>query len=146
MSEKNDIMDRYFRGEFIDRQAIKALEQESCEDAISRQAVLDVVEREQFKGDAISEIEKLPSVKPQEPKWIPVSVRLPEKSGRYLAYIINSHDDKLRYVMTCDYSADGYWNWFPDDECASDNVIAWMPLPTPYEPQERSDKECTKKI
>lgn len=44
--------------------AIKALEQEPT-DAISRQAVFDVIEREQFKGDAISEIEKLPSVSPQ---------------------------------------------------------------------------------
>lgn len=55
--------------------AIKALEQELCEDAISRQAVLDVIEREEFKGDAISEIEKLPSVTPAEKmgQWIPVS-------------------------------------------------------------------------
>ena len=76
----------------------------------------------------------------QEPnKWIPVSEELPKKSGRYLAYIVNRHDDKLRYIMTCDYSADSYWNWFPDDECASDNVIAWMPLPKPYEPRERSE-------
>jgi hypothetical protein len=72
-------------------------------------------------------------------KWIPVSERLPENSGRYLAYIVNQHDDKLRYIMTCDYSADGYWNWFPDDECASDNVIAWMQLPEPYEPQENEE-------
>ena len=41
-------------------------EQEPCDDAISRQAVIDVIEREQFKGDAISEIEKLPPVNPQE--------------------------------------------------------------------------------
>ena len=45
--------------------AIKALDQESCEDCISRQAVLDVIEREEFKGDAISEIEKLSSAIPQ---------------------------------------------------------------------------------
>jgi hypothetical protein len=44
--------------------AIKALEQESCNDAVSRQAVLDVIEREQYKGDAISEIKKLSPVKP----------------------------------------------------------------------------------
>ena len=41
-----------------------SLEQEPCEDAISRQAVLEVIEREEFKGDAISEIEKLSSVIP----------------------------------------------------------------------------------
>lgn len=40
-------------------------ELKSCEDCISRQAVLDVIEREEFKGDAISEIEKLSSVTPQ---------------------------------------------------------------------------------
>ena len=47
-------------------------EQEPCEDAISRQAVLDVIEREEFKGDAISEIEKLSSVIPQPKtgRWI----------------------------------------------------------------------------
>lgn len=41
-------------------------------DCISRQAVLDVIEREQFKGDAISEIEKLPPVtpKPKTGHWI----------------------------------------------------------------------------
>lgn len=30
-------------------------------DLISRQTVLDIIEREEFKGDAIAEIEKLPS-------------------------------------------------------------------------------------
>lgn len=35
-------------------------------DVISRQAVLDIVEREQNKGDALSEIEKLPSANPQK--------------------------------------------------------------------------------
>jgi Zn finger protein HypA/HybF involved in hydrogenase expression len=37
---------------------------DTCEDAISRKAVLDVIEREQHKGDDISEIKKLPSVTP----------------------------------------------------------------------------------
>lgn len=51
---------------------IKALEQQPCEDCISRQAAIDVIEREEFKGDAMSEIEKLPSVIPQPKmgRWI----------------------------------------------------------------------------
>lgn len=53
--------------EFVET-AVKMMEQEPCEDCISRQAVLDVIEKEEFKGDAISEIEKLSSVTPQEPK------------------------------------------------------------------------------
>ena len=70
------------------------------------------------------------AIKELEKRWVPVSERLPEKDGRYLAYIINQYDDKLRYSMTCEYfTSEG---WCPDDETASDNVVAWMPLPEPY--------------
>jgi hypothetical protein len=71
----------------------------------------------------------------QEPRWIPVSERLPEE-GRYLTTIING---ELRYEMICDYYENG--RWCPDDQCASDNVVAWMPLPKPYEPQESEEEE-----
>lgn len=42
------------------------------EDAINRKAVLEIIEREEFKGDALSEIEKLPPVIPQPKmgRWI----------------------------------------------------------------------------
>ena len=65
----------------------------------------------------------------EQTRWIPVSERLPEKTGRYLTYIINKYDNKLQYIMTCDYT-NKYWT--PDDECASDNVVAWMELPERY--------------
>ena len=70
-------------------------------------------------------------------EWIPVSERLPEESGRYLAYIVNEYDEKLQYIMTADYIArptpiEGLSPWYVDDECASDNVVAWQPLPEPY--------------
>ena len=48
--------------------------QEPCEDAISRQAVLEIVERVLSKGDALFEIEDLPPVTPQPKighwKWV----------------------------------------------------------------------------
>ena len=70
-------------------------------------------------------------------RWVPVSEGLPEKDGRYLAYIINPFDDKLRYIMTCEYFVGDCHGWCPDDECSSNNVVAWMPLPEEY----KEDKE-----
>ena len=68
----------------------------------------------------------------EQTRWIPVSKRLPEKRGRYLAYIVGKYDTDYQYIMTCEYFESDLWCWFPDDECASDNVVAWMPLPEPY--------------
>jgi len=68
----------------------------------------------------------------QQPKWIPVSKRLPEKNGAYLAYIINPSDAECRYIMTCEYFVGDCHGWCPDDETASNNVVAWMPLPEEY--------------
>ena len=68
----------------------------------------------------------------EQTRWIPTSERLPKTPGRYLTYIVNKHDTNYRYIMTCEYVESDLWSWFPDDECASDNVIAWMPLPEGY--------------
>lgn len=62
-------------------------------------------------------------------RWIPVSERPPEESGRYLAYIVNEYDTNYRYIMTCEYITNASSGWIPDDECGSDNVVAWMHLP-----------------
>ena len=58
--------------------AIKALEQEPCEDAISRQAVKDMLDARGVKAVMTFEhfkelLDKLPSATPTHKKWIPVS-------------------------------------------------------------------------
>lgn len=58
----------------------------------------------------------------QEPRWIPVTERLPDKDGLYLVSVKNDHE--RRYSKTCWYSDK---NWF-----ARQDVVAWMPLPQPY--------------
>lgn len=73
-------------------------------------------------------------------EWIPVSESLPKTPGRYLTYIVNKHDTNYRYIMTCEYVESDLWCWFPDDECACDNVIAWMPLPKPYKAESEDKK------
>lgn len=66
VAEVNKILDYAEKVNSVAYKALKkALEREPCDDCVSRQAVLDVIERERFKGDAISEIEKLPFVTSQ---------------------------------------------------------------------------------
>lgn len=133
----------------------KVLEQEPCEDCVSRQAVLDVVEREQFKGDAISEIEKLPPVTQQPNKWIPVN-QPPKASGRYL---VTTRFLKHSQIEIADYATDlhkvdeydfpkheaGWYNYDSEyGHYAIDNVIAWMSLPKPYKQARQGRKRGLK--
>ena len=139
--------------------AIKSLEQQPCNDAISRQAVLDIVDSysesrsnvEDVTQDIISGILALSPVNPQSKTgWIPVSEGLPS-DGKYLVtrgdvigrpmigirYFnkdlskVDDFDfvDKKGISRWCEY--DSEYGWYIDDK-----VIAWMPLPEPYESQE----------
>lgn len=67
----------------------------------------------------------------EQTKWISVSERLPEKYT-YTLWCASSG-----YVRS-DYFNGEFWE---DAKKLGYEVIAWMPLPKPYEPQERSDKE-----
>ena len=59
----------------------------------------------------------------QEPRWIPVSERLPKEQGLYLV-TIKSCD---KYYIDTDLYNTLYKKGF-----RTPNVIAWMPLPEPY--------------
>lgn len=89
-----------------------------------------------------------------EPKWIPVSERLPEKYGWYQVTLKDGRVSRLYY----DYKGD---RWIDnvrkhmfelydiysktthkriteekEDVYWDDWVIAWMPLPKPYKPEQ----------
>ena len=159
--------------------AIKALEQQPCEDCISREqavdAVADLFEMSEYphpypqgKPIRLKDIkEKLKQLPPVQPKiktehWIPVSERLPKDikpvivtwkntdPKSYYQYIVGKH-----FIGTAHYK-NGKWFWYSSvtedllaeyGRCDSEEfdeaieVIAWMPLPEPYEPQESEDKE-----
>ena len=107
---------------------IKALEQEPCEDCISRQAAIDATWEEPLYTDPLNvltevrdRIKALPPVQPEQ-RWIPVSERLPEK---------------YTYTLWCATSGQVQSDYFNGEvwenaEKYGYEVIAWMPLPQPY--------------
>lgn len=123
----------------------KALEdikkqQQPCEDCISRAAALDTL-KTSFLGMSFERykkakrmFEQLPSVTPQQTRWIPISERLPEEDGQYLITV--------KYKPEADYEniyaehgewVDGRWDMFCFGHCGEvEEIVAWMPLPEPY--------------
>ena len=90
----------------------------------------------------------------QEPRWIPVTERLPKNDGEYLLWGKICEDEENNYCFIGEYDSCaeefGYWSdhydsstlGFLDSEHVEyHKVLAWMPLPQPYEPQESEDKE-----
>lgn len=93
----------------------------------------------------------------QESKWIPIKTRhLTDKEKEEYAYLGYS-EDSIDFMYDCLLPEDGEevlittrydevkTDTFYRDEgcyfetyCDEDDVKAWMPLPKPYEPQERS--------
>ena len=62
--------------------------------------------------------------------WIPCSERLPDKSGEYLTYV--DYEDET-FIAIDEIDCDGImkeWNCTPNY-----HVIAWQPLPEPYQPK-----------
>ncbi len=61
--------------------------------------------------------------------WIPVSERLPEKTGAYLVTNNTGNVAKVMYVSEKDHPYAGWavMSWI--------EVLAWQPLPEPYNPE-----------
>lgn len=84
-----------------------------------------------------NDFKNLPSVQP-EPRWIPVTERLPENDNEVLITIWDAEDDYVE-VYKGFYQGHEWWTqWchgcskIKDEPCGENIVIAWMPLPEPY--------------
>lgn len=84
--------------------------------------ILDFLPTNDEANQIIDSFDRVTKGIKQEPRWIPVTERTPDKDGLYLVSVKNDH--LRRYSKTCWYSDK---NWF-----ARQDVVAWMPLPEPY--------------
>lgn len=92
---------------------------------------------------SINCISNTPTIEPKRGEWIPCSERLPEENGRYLVTfpsLINKlRVDILWYGRPTFPETDHPCFYASDDEYGDveyDDVVAWMPLPEPYEERE----------
>ena len=131
-------------------------------DCISRIETIDYLckhcpdDGECFKDcDDIKHLRQMPSVTPQEPRWIPMARREPtvEEKREYLA----QNGEELCYMLENEMPLNGqevlvsigemvsedvfdedFYNFENND---IENVGAWMPLPQPYK-ADKCDKGC----
>lgn len=90
-------------------------------DCISRKSVIEIIQNHWWNCRDIDKlVNDLPSVIPQEPSWIPVAERLPEKDAFYL---VTEKSGRVCTYVFHKGNSEEYWK-----RCA----VAWMPLPESY--------------
>ena len=142
------------------KEAIKTLEKEPCEDAISKSDVFEILGNlmsipydfdrqinEKDVSESMDEIRVLPSVTPTRKKeeWISCDEKLPKPNElvdnvrKY--YLIQ---DEYGDMHVASYLRNG-WISIDSFYTLEDDVIAWMPLPEPYKAEMESEEWQEKK-
>ena len=114
------------------KEAIKALEKEPCEDAISRKAVKELFQEGSVMGMYyFLGIDELPSITSKKEEWIPCSEKMP-KQKEYIGNVCEYYliQDEYGNMCVARYTKKG---WHPIESLFFlDDVVAWIPLPEPY--------------
>ena len=132
-------------------------------DFISRQAAIDAAIEATKKWDGLypqglnceiqEAVNALPSAQPEQ-RWIPCSERLPEEYGEFLVTMTEKakakdlgFDIDETYIRKMRYNSNGWQlprhipSWI--NEAVKDEVLAWMPLPEPYQEEGEKDGKDT---
>ncbi len=98
-----------------------------CEDLLNRWNIADTRKEElirQVMADIVTPIViSQPTVEPQ--KWIPISVKLPEKRQDVIVTV----NDGMIYTDTDEWIGTGFFAY-------GHNVVAWQSLPDPWKGEE----------
>ena len=132
-------------------------------DPIERQDAIDALCNDYCGGhqdckyypncENLKSIEQLPSAQPEQ-RWIPCSERLPEEYGEFLVTMTEKakakdlgFDIDETYIRKMRYNSNGWQlprhipSWI--NEAVKDEVLAWMPLPEPYQEEGEKDGKDT---
>ena len=103
---------------------------------------LDFLPTNEEANQIIDSFDRVTSSIKQEPRWIPVSEKLPEANRAVLTYI-DTGATKTYCLANWNDVREAWEEWIGYDLIEKDKyykVIAWMPLPEPYK-AESEDKE-----
>lgn len=98
-----------------------------------------------YTPSIIETINKQPTVELSvRGKWIPCSERLPETNGVY-SITRKISDGEYRWYISDSAYFDGQNTWHSDNRVNHDreylkDVIAWMPLPAPYDMRKKVEE------
>ena len=104
------------------------------DDLISRTEAIRIASGYCHPANIADELRKLPPAQPEQ-RWIPCSERLPNDESYVLVYyILNEYIDEKMDIWIGWHEMDGIWyvDGEEHDEEWNNEVIAWMPLPEPY--------------
>lgn len=105
-------------------------------DLISRKALCDYALNQKDKSVTPNDIMRFPSAQPEQ-RWIPCGERLPEDNSDILVTYVEKDEKRIAPV---NYGCGTWFDCFFNKVLDQVGVLAWMPLPEPYE-AESEDKE-----